>query len=41
MVRHANQLICQFIRLLRHCLVHSTTWQEALPRFQLRLEAYL
>ena len=41
MVRHAAQLTCQFIRLLRHCLVHHTSWRHALPLFQLRLEAYL
>jgi len=41
MVRHAAQLTCQFIRLLRHCLVHNTSWPEALPLFQRRLEAYL
>jgi hypothetical protein len=41
MVRHAAQLTCQFIRLLRHCLVHQTPWHQALPLFQLRLAAYL
>jgi len=41
MVRHAAQLTCQFIRLLRHCLVHQTRWDEALPLFQRRLAAYL
>lgn len=41
MVRHATQLTCQYIRLLRYYLVHKTPWKEALPRFQLRLEAYL
>ena len=41
MVRHATQLTCQFIRLLRHCLVDKTRWREALPLFQRRLEAYL
>lgn len=41
MVRHAAQLTCQFIRLLRHCLVYNTSWPEALPLFQRRLEAYL
>jgi hypothetical protein len=41
MVRHAAQLTCQFIRLVRHYLVHKTPWRDALPRFQLRLEAYL
>lgn len=37
----AAQLTCQYIRLLRYYLVHKTPWKEALPRFQLRLEAYL
>ncbi len=41
MVRHAAQHTCQFIRLVRHYLVHKTPWREASPRFQLRLEAYL
>lgn len=41
MVRHAAQLTCQFIRLLRHCLDHRTSWQDALPLFRRRLEAYL
>jgi hypothetical protein len=41
MVRHAAQLTCQFIRLLRHCLVYNTSWREALPLFQRRLGAYL
>jgi hypothetical protein len=41
MVRHAAQLTCQFIRLLRHCLAHHTSWREALPLFQRRLEVYL
>lgn len=41
MVRHAAQHTCQFIRLVRHYLVHKTPWREAMPRFQLRLEAYL
>lgn len=41
MVRHAAQLTCQFIRLLRHCLAHRTTWDEALPHFRLRLKVYL
>jgi hypothetical protein len=41
MVRHAAQLTCQFIRLLRHCLAHHTSWREALPLFQRRLAAYL
>lgn len=41
MVRHAAQFTCQFIRLLRHCLVHHTSWHEALPLFRRRLEAYL
>jgi hypothetical protein len=41
MVRHAAQLTCQFIRLVRFYLDHKTSWRKALPRFQLRLESYL
>jgi hypothetical protein len=41
MVRHARQLTCQFIRLVRHCLEHRVAWREALPLFQRRLDAYL
>jgi hypothetical protein len=41
MVRHASQITCQFIRLLRHYLVHKTPWRDALPVFQRRLEVYL
>ena len=41
MVRHATQLTCQFIRLLRHCFAYQTPWHEALPLFKQRLEAYL
>ena len=41
MVRHAAQLTCQFIRLVRHCFAYQTPWHEALPRFKQRLEAYL
>lgn len=41
MVRHADQLSCQFIRLVRYYLDHKTPWPDALPRFRLRLEAYL
>lgn len=41
MVRHAAQLSCQFIRLVRHYLDRKTPWLEALPRFQLRLASYL
>lgn len=41
MVRHATQLTCQFIRLVRHCLAFKTPWREALPLFRRRLEAYL
>jgi Transposase DDE domain len=41
MVRHATQLTCQFIRLVRHCLDHETPWRDALPLFHRRLEAYL
>jgi len=41
MVRHASQITCQFIRLLRHYLVHKTPWRDALPVFQRRLAVYL
>jgi len=41
MVRHAAQLTCQFIRLVRHCLDYKTPWREAFPLFQRRLESYL
>lgn len=41
MVKHAAQLTCQFIRLVRHCLAHQTSWHDALPLFRRRLEAYL
>lgn len=41
MVRHATQLTCQFIRLVRHCLLYETPWHAALPLFQSRLTAYL
>lgn len=41
MVRHALQLTCQFIRVVRHCLEHKVPWRDALPVFQRRLEAYL
>lgn len=40
-VRHASQLTCQFIRLVRYYLDHKTPWHEALPLFQRRLESYL
>lgn len=40
-IRHAFQLTCQFIRLVRHCLEHKTRWIEALPLFQQRLSCYL
>jgi hypothetical protein len=40
-IRHALQLTCQFIRLVRHCLEHKTRWIEALPLFQQRLSCYL
>lgn len=40
-VRHALQLTCQFIRLVRHCLEHRTRWIDALPLFQQRLSCYL
>jgi len=41
MVRHAAQLTCQFIRLVRHCLDYKTSWRDALPLFQRRLGSYL
>ena len=41
MVRHARQLTCQFIRLVRYCLEHRIRWLEALPLFQRRLATYL
>ena len=41
MVRHATQLTCQFIRLVRHCLLAQTPWRIALPLFQSRLAGYL
>lgn len=41
MVRHARQLTCQFIRLVRYCLEHKTRWIDALPRFERRLACYL
>ena len=41
MVKHAAPLTCQFIRLVRHCLAHQTSWHDALPLFRRRLEAYL
>ncbi len=41
MVRHAAQLTCQFIRLVRHCLLYKASWQETLPLFERRLGAYL
>ena len=41
MVRHAAQLTCQFIRLVRHCLDYKVPWSEAQPLFQRRLDAYL
>jgi len=41
MVRHAAQITCQFIQLVRHCLFQKTTWQLALPLFQARLKYYL
>lgn len=40
-VRHALQLTCQFIRLVRHCLEYKTRWIDALPLFQQRLSSYL
>jgi hypothetical protein len=41
MVRHAAQITCQFIRLVRHCLAYKTPWRDALPLFQRRLDSYL
>ena len=41
MVRHATQLTCQFIRLVRHYLEHPSPWPAALPCFRRRLYAYL
>lgn len=41
MVHHAGVLTCQFIRLVRNCMRHRTTWSEALPIFRTRMEAYL
>jgi hypothetical protein len=41
MVRHALQLTCQFIRLVRYCLESRIRWREALPLFQRRLAFYL
>jgi len=41
MIHHAAQLSCQFIRLVRHCLFHKTSWQVAFPLFRSRLESYL
>jgi hypothetical protein len=41
MVRHTAQLTCQFIRLVRHCLARQTSWRDALPLFQRRLDSYL
>ena len=41
MVRHAAQLTCQFVRLVRHCLHYKVPWGEALPLFQRRLDSYL
>jgi hypothetical protein len=40
-VRHARQLTCQFIRLVRHCLRYPIPWREAFPAFQRRLQFYL
>lgn len=40
-VRHALQLTCQFIRLVRYCLERRICWSEALPLFQRRLAFYL
>jgi hypothetical protein len=40
-VRHATQLTCQFIRLVRHCLDAKIPWRAALPAFERRLQVYL
>jgi hypothetical protein len=37
----AGRITCQFIRLLRHYLVHKTPWRDALPLFQRCLAIYL
>jgi len=41
MVRHTTQLTCQFIPLVRHCLLDQTRWRDALPLFQRRLAILL
>jgi len=41
MVRHALQLSCQFIRLVRHCRFHKVSWPLAFPLFRDRLAFYL
>ncbi len=41
LLHHVPTLTCQFIRAVRHLLARASPWKEALPRFKLRLEAYL
>jgi hypothetical protein len=41
MLHHAPTLTCQFIRAARNLLAHACPWDEALPRFELRLDRYL
>lgn len=41
LVRHTQTLTCQFIRVVRNLLGRRRPWEEALPLFKLRLEAYL
>jgi len=41
MVRYAYQMTFQFIRLLRHAVRYKYAWDEVLPLFKLRLEAYI
>ena len=40
-VRHCYTMTCQFIRLLRHAMRHRYAYNEVLPLFKLRLEAYI
>ena len=41
LVRHTHTLTCQFIRAVRNLLGQRRPWEEALPLFKQRLEAYL
>ena len=41
MVLYAYQMTCQFIRLLRHAVRFKRAWDEVLPLFKQRLEAYI